>query len=585
MLERETLLVVHDALKGEWLQFERPVRVVIATSVDQVVEKMKEVEFAVEAAGLYAAGYVGYQAAGAFDSRLVTRCGGDLPLMWFGLYETATAIQLPSFRQQAASSTWQSRQPQCDYYRSIEEIKKKIASGDTYQVNYTYPLQCPFSGSAWDYFIHLQNAQQGEYGAFLDLGRFAVCSASPELFFSRNGDEITTRPMKGTAPRGNTVEDDERLRHELAHSAKNQAENLMIVDMLRNDLGRIAQPGSVKVEKLFQVEAYPTVWQMTTQVSARSNCSLVDIFGALFPCSSITGAPKVRTMEIIAELELAPRQLYTGSIGFITPDGRAQFNVAIRTALIDRQQQRAEYSVGGGIIWDSVAEEEYRETQVKAKVLDQQVEPPRILETLLWEPETGYRFFEKHLARLALSAQEFHYPVDLNRLRQQLIDEAAARTCQRWRVRCLVDCRGELLVDFTPQPYRSQRRAVAVVFADAAISSDDPFYRHKTDQRQRFQYQLSQAQQTYGDVIDDVVMFNERNEVTESTIANIVIYHQGQWVTPPLHCGLLAGTFRQTLIEKGVLVERVVTVDQLRAVEQIYLVNSVRGWQWAQLSG
>ncbi|OQY22524.1 MAG: hypothetical protein B6I37_06985 [Desulfobacteraceae bacterium 4572_35.2] len=218
--------------------------------------------------------------------------------------------------------------------------------------------------------------------------------------------------MKGTAPRGDDLTDDLRLRAELANSEKNRAENLMIVDMLRNDLSRVADAGSVHVDNLFQVEAYPTLWQMTTQVQARSRCSIVELFSALFPCSSITGAPKVRTMEIIAELESSPRQIYTGSIGFIAPDGRAQFNVAIRTALIDRQQHCGEYPVGGGIIWDSDAEQEYRETQTKAKVLGSQ---PRLLETLLWEPRKGYLLLEQHLQRLELSAQRFGYPIEIGR--------------------------------------------------------------------------------------------------------------------------------------------------------------------------
>lgn len=583
MNEEGALLVIHDALNGKWLQFKRPVRVVVATAVDQVVETLHTVEVAVAEEGLYAAGYVGYQAASAFDSRLVTLSGGELPLLWFGLYDTATAIELPQPDPEDACLTWQPSQRYGDYSCSIDKIKEFIAAGDTYQVNYTYPLQGQFTGHAWNFFTQLQHAQQGEYGAFVDLGRYAICSASPELFFSRVDDKITARPMKGTARRGRTVEEDDRLRSELQCSGKNQAENLMIVDMLRNDLGRIAESGSVEVEKLFEVEAYPTVWQLTTQVSARSRCSIVELFRALFPCSSITGAPKVRTMEIIAELETTARNVYTGSIGFIAPDGRAQFNVAIRTAVIDRQRQCAEYSVGGGIVWDSVTQEEYRETQIKAKVLGAEFEMPRLLETLLWEPATGYRLLEQHLSRLVSSAQQFHYPVDPNVLRQRLIDEVAKRSSQRWRVRSLLDHCGELTFDFIPQPYRTQRRAVMLVLAPNAILSSDPFYRHKTDQRTRFQVLINWAKNKYGDAIDDVVLFNERDEVTESTIANIVMYHEGQWVTPALQCGLLAGTLRQSLLSQGVIVEQVITVEQLRAATSIYLINSVRGWQWAQL--
>ncbi|MBW2187496.1 MAG: aminodeoxychorismate synthase component I, partial [Deltaproteobacteria bacterium] len=452
MIHSDPFLVIHDAEQDQWLKFETPVHVVIATTVEQVVEKLRLVESMVETDGLYAAGYVGYQASAAFDSRLVTRVGGELPLMWFGLYKTAAVVDLPLAKSTSAPFSWYPRHHKADYLKAIDAIKDYISQGDTYQVNYTYPLECTVNAEvdAWTFFLSLQHAQQGQYGAFVDLGRFAICSASPELFFSRKEDLITTRPMKGTAPRGDDSIDDLRLRDELARSEKNRAENLMIVDMLRNDLSRIADAGSVHVDRLFQVEAYPTLWQMTTQVQARSRCSIVELFTALFPCSSITGAPKVRTMEIIAELESSPRQIYTGSIGFITPDGRAQFNVAIRTALIDRQQHCAEYPVGGGIIWDSDAEQEYRETQTKAKVLGRQ---PRLLETLLWEPETGYRLFEQHLHRLELSAQRFGYPVEIRSLRQRLINEAAARPLQRWRVRCLLDSTGQLMVEFVPQPY------------------------------------------------------------------------------------------------------------------------------------
>lgn len=585
MIHSDPFLVIHDAECDQWLKFETPVHVVVATTVAQVVEKLRLVESLVNSEGLYAAGYVGYQASPAFDSRLVTRVGGELPLLWFGLYEAAPVVVLPLDKSTSVPFSWKPRHHKGDYLKAIAAVKDYIAQGDTYQVNYTYPLECTVNAEvdAWTFFLSLQHAQQGRYGAFVDLGRFAICSASPELFFSRKEDLITTRPMKGTAPRGDDPIEDLRLCDELAGSEKNRAENLMIVDMLRNDLSRIAEVGSIHVDKLFQVEAYPTLWQMTTQVQARSRCSIVELFTALFPCSSITGAPKVRTMEIINELESSPRQIYTGSIGFISPDGRSQFNVAIRTALIDRQQGCGEYPVGGGIIWDSDAEQEYRETQTKAKVLEGQGGQPRLLETLLWEPETGYRLFEQHLQRLDVSAQRFGYLVDIHSLRQRLIDEAAARAVQRWRVRCLLESTGQLEFEFIPQPYCGQLRAVKLVLARKAIASDDEFFSHKTDDRKFFQGMIESAQNEYGTEVDDVVLFNQRNEVTETTIANIVIYLKGQWLTPPLHCGLLAGTFRQHLLEQGVLIERVITVAQLRGADQVYLINSVRGWRWAQL--
>jgi para-aminobenzoate synthetase/4-amino-4-deoxychorismate lyase len=582
MIHSDLFVVIHDAESDQWLKFETPVQTVIATTVAQVLEKLHLVETLVNSDGLYAAGYVGYQASPAFDSRLVTRSGGELPLMWFGLYETATVIDLPLDKATSAPFSWYPRHHKGDYFKAIAAVKDYISRGDTYQVNYTYPLECTVDADvdAWTFFLSLQHAQQGRYGAFVDLGRFAICSASPELFFSRKEDLITTRPMKGTAPRGDDLTDDLRLRAELANSEKNRAENLMIVDMLRNDLSRVADAGSVHVDNLFQVEAYPTLWQMTTQVQARSRCSIVELFSALFPCSSITGAPKVRTMEIIAELESSPRQIYTGSIGFIAPDGRAQFNVAIRTALIDRQQHCGEYPVGGGIIWDSDAEQEYRETQTKAKVLGGQ---PRLLETLLWEPRKGYLLLEQHLQRLELSAQRFGYPIEIHSLRQRLISEAAAQPLQRWRVRCLLAATGELRFEFFPQPYRGQLRALQLVLARKPIASDDEFFNHKTDDRQYFDRLLKSAQHEYGVEVDDVVMFNQRGEITETTIANIVICQDGKWLTPSLDSGLLAGTFRRVLLEQGVISEQEITVAQLQAAEQIYLINSIRGWRWAQL--
>ena len=576
------LLVIHDAKQRQWLKFEHPMQVLIATSIDQVVDTLVSVENLVSQNGWYAAGYVGYQAAAAFDPNFITCRGGELPLVWFGLYESAEVFVLPHAGGMSQELSWRSRLNKQRYWQSIASIKAKIADGETYQVNYTYPLDCAFTGDAWDFFVALQHAQQGAYGAFLDLGRYAVCSASPELFFSREADLVATRPMKGTTARGANPQLDNMLRVGLAHSTKDRAENLMIVDMLRNDLGRIADPGSITVDELFHIEEYPTLWQMTSQVYGRCNCALVELFRVLFPCASITGAPKVKSMEIIAELENMPRQIYTGSIGFMLPGGRTQFNVAIRTALIDRQHGCAEYPVGGGIVWDSDVEDEYEETTLKAQVLSS-LNVPCLLETLLWEPATGYRFLELHLQRLCQSATHFSYPVHIDKVRQILIAEAAKQQPGRWRVRCLVGVTGVVEVQFFPQPYRGQSQALQLAMADSPIASGDEFYRHKTDNRQRFEHVLSVARKNSSPAVDDVILYNEREEITETSMANIVVYVDGQWITPPLHCGLLPGTFRQKLLNDGVIVEQVITRKQLSQVDCLYLINSVRGWRWAEI--
>ncbi|MEA3465836.1 MAG: aminodeoxychorismate synthase component I [Thermodesulfobacteriota bacterium] len=581
-IDDRSFLVIHDADRQRWLRFEHPRLVVEATTVAQVVSGLQQVEEAVHDHEWYAAGFVGYQAAAAFDPRLVTVSGGTLPLMWFGLYETVTTIELSTLESVVDPLLWSGGVEKNSYLNAIDSVKQYIASGDTYQVNYTYPLQCRFEADPWAFFVQLQQAQRGDYGAYIDLGRNVICSASPELFFSRIDDVVTTRPMKGTAPRGRDGAEDIALSKALSLSTKDRAENLMIVDMLRNDLGRIARLGTISVDKLFAVERYPTLWQMTTEVRAQSDCTITELFSALFPCASITGAPKVRTMEIIAELEQSPRQIYTGSIGFITPDGRAQFNVAIRTALIDRQQQLAEYRVGGGIVWDSHPEQEYAETRTKAKVLHSFSKDFKLLETLLWEPESGYRLLEEHLQRLMVSAAYFGYPVDVNLLRQGLIDAAAARLPQRWRVRCLVDGHGQHQLQFVPQPYRQQTTPLRVAMARRQVDSGDPLLYHKTDQRQRYELLLQEVAQADSG-IDDVVMINERSEVTETTIANIVIYKDGRYLTPPLYCGLLPGTMRQALLTNGTIVEQVIHVDDLQTETPLYLINSVRGWRWAQL--
>lgn len=574
---------MHDAASGHWLQFAQLQRVVHAYNCAEVQDCLHTVESAVSELGLYAAGFVSYQAAPAFDASMDTIAGGALPLVWFGLYAKVTALQLPVASLPVEPLEWSAAVNTTTYNAKIAVVKQYIASGATYQVNYSYPLCCPFDGDPWQFFVHLQQAQQGAYGAFLDIGKHAICCASPELFFSRRGDKITTRPMKGTAARAEDKSVDLALRAALAVSEKDRAENLMIVDMLRNDLGRIAIPGSVHVDKLFALEGYPTLWQMTTEVQARSDCSTVELFSALFPCASITGAPKVKTMAIIAELEVSARQIYTGSIGFMLPDGRQQFNVAIRTALVDKEHKRAEYRVGGGIVWDSHPRQEFLETRTKAQVLYHENAPFNLLETLLWEPGRGYVLLDHHLNRLSASAAYFNISLDAELLRQRLFVAAAARFPQRWRVRCLVDQRGHGRFEFIPQPYIAHTRPLQLVLAGRAICAADPMLRHKTDQRQLYNSLYAETIAQCSDV-DDVLLFNERDEITETSIANVVFYLHGNWVTPPLSSGLLPGTFRQALLEQGCVREQVVKIDDIDHETILYTVNSVRGWRWARLN-
>ena len=368
------MIVIQDGPR--WLEFREPVRVVCVREPGDVLAALHEVETAVSTHNLYAAGFLSYEASAAFGLS-VHPAGDDAPpFLWFGLYERPRPPRLATFSRLKPRRSedyhlgeWQPGLKRESYHSAIATIKAQIAAGNTYQVNYTFPMQADFQGDPWALFTDLALAQAGGYGAYIDTGRHVICSASPELFFRLDGDVLTSKPMKGTAVRGQTPAEDDENAAWLQQSEKNRAENVMIVDMIRNDMGRVAETGSVQVPSLFDVERYPTVLQMTSTVAAKTQASLTEIFQAMYPCASITGAPKVNTMKIIRELEPEPRGVYTGAIGFIAPDGVAQFNVAIRTVTVDRERETAVYNVGSGVVWDSDAQEEYEECLLKAKVL------------------------------------------------------------------------------------------------------------------------------------------------------------------------------------------------------------------------
>jgi para-aminobenzoate synthetase / 4-amino-4-deoxychorismate lyase len=420
----------------------------------------------------------------------------------------------------------------------------------------------------WQLFTHLARSQN-KYAAYLDIGDWAICSASHELFFDLDDDVITGRPMKGTVKRGRTTDEDTNISDWLRASTKNRAENVMIVDMIRNDIGRIAEVGSVHVPELFTIEKYPTLFQMTSTVKAKTKASVTEIFTALFPCASITGAPKVSTMNIIAELETSPRRIYCGSIGYIAPNRKARFNVAIRTALVDKQNSTAEFGLGGGIVWDSTSADEYGEALLKARVL---TNPPQkefsLFETLLWTPDEGYFLLERHMARMEDSADYFQYPFSKEKMMQYLEKIIKDATTSK-RVKLSLNSQGEFsgeVKDFQPTD-----RIFQVCLAKKPVNSNDRFLFHKTTKRDMYE-------QAFISGYDDVLLFNENDELTEFTIGNLVVKMDGELFTPPIECGLLAGTFRAELIDSGEIKERVIPVSDLRKCEAVFLVNSLRKW-------
>jgi para-aminobenzoate synthetase/4-amino-4-deoxychorismate lyase len=358
--------------RPDWLLFGRPHKIITTSRREEIIGSLQHLEHCA-ARGAYAVGFIAYEAAAAFDAAFPPSAPpADFPLVWFGLYDRAERIgPPPCLEGQFELAAWRASISVDEYHAAICRIKRAIESGDTYQVNYTFRLRGAFRGDPWALFLALQEAQYAPYAAYLNLGRFHICSVSPELFFSRSNDLLVCRPMKGTAPPDSTGAGGTQL----SSSLKNRAENVMIVDMVRNDLGKIAAPGSVRVEELFAVENYATVLQMTSTISAHARVSLVEILRGLFPAASITGAPKIKTMELIGALESGPRGLYTGCIGFISPEQDAQFSVAIRTAIIDTQSGVAEYGTGSGIVWDSDADQEYAECLLKTAILPGSLAP------------------------------------------------------------------------------------------------------------------------------------------------------------------------------------------------------------------
>jgi para-aminobenzoate synthetase/4-amino-4-deoxychorismate lyase len=551
------------------------VRVVAARRGADVSAGWAAVRAAVEGEGLYAAGFVSYEAAPAFDAALEGRPDRGFPLLWMGLYREPAVVDLPSATGVSpGTGRWKPELSETEYQAAFSAIHGYIRSGDTYQVNYTLRLRSRRAPDPWRFFLRRAGAGHAPYAAYLDTGDWAIASLSPELFFRMAGERVESRPMKGTATRGLTWEDDRAVAERLAASEKDRAENVMIVDMVRNDLGRIAHAGSVEVEELFAVESYPTVWQMTSHVAARTDAGVGEVFAALFPPASITGAPKRRTMQIIRELETSPRRVYTGAIGYWGPGRRAQFNVAIRTLAVQRASGAGEYGVGGGLVWDSDREAEYRECFAKARVLEEDPPDFELLETMRWTPEEGVSLLEEHVRRLVRTAQYFGFPLDDTALRRELAalgTRAPAAAAQR--VRLTVNRSGARTWAFAPLP-AAPAAPPRVGVALEPVNSQDRFLYHKTTHRAVYERARAGCPG-----FDDVILWNERGEVTESTIANVAVERDGALWTPPVRCGLLAGTLRERMLARGELREAVLSVDDLFRCRRVCLLNSVRG-QW-----
>lgn len=565
--------------------FENPVEIIRADSPEEVDAALSALTSAL-ARGLHAAGFFSYELGYLLEPRLVSLLPRDrkMPLLWFGLYtgpRELTGAEVQDWLNEEAignptlgelAHSWDS----VSYLKRFEKVQNNIRSGDIYQLNLTFKAKFNLQGSPLALYRDLRLKQRVAYAGLVDTGDVTILSASPELFIKQEGRIIETRPMKGTAPRAGTLEADDVVRDVLSKDVKNRAENLMIVDLMRNDLGRIADLGSVNVTDLFTVETFKTLHQMTSGVRAelKPGIGIVDILKAIFPPGSITGAPKIRAMELIRELETEPRGVYCGAIGRFSPDGTALLNVAIRTTVIDRKGS-GEMGIGSGIVADSDGAKEYAECLLKMKFLTDPVRRFELIETMLYEPGKGIWLRGYHLARLAASAAYFGFAFDARKVSAAIDAATGAKADERLRVRLLLDEDGGVSVTTTPQPPTASGAVMRYVISDTRLNSTDLFLYHKTTRRELYDREWKH----YADTLaaDEVIYLNENGELAEGSRTTIFLERDGKLLTPRLAAGVLPGTLRAALIDEGRAVETRLTVQDLNGPDRIFLGNSVRG--------
>ena len=547
--------------------FTKPLKELKTRDLDQVETLLREAE-AYQETGYYAVGYVSYEAAPAFEKKLAVH---PAPLMgeyllYFTIHEKVETLPFPEdYEAVDLPANWQEEVEAPAYRKAIETIQHHIRQGDTYQVNYTVQLSQELEADPLAIYNRLVVEQKAHYNAFIQHDDVAILSISPELFFEQDDRLLTTRPMKGTTRRGLTSQADLKEAAWLEADPKNRAENMMIVDLLRNDMNRISEIGSEQVTRLCQVEQYSTVWQMTSTIESRlrAEIDLVQTFRALFPCGSITGAPKISTMEIIHKTEKAPRGVYCGTIGILLPKGKRIFNVAIRT--LQMQGDQAIYGVGGGITWDSKWESEYQETKQKSAVLYRQ-EPRFELLTTGRIHQGELTFLEQHLTRLREASRYFAYPFNEPKLLNELQEELAhVDPSLDYRCRIALQKNGTfhlVITELTDLPASYLQAQLTEQKLDLAT----PFTYFKTSQRDH----LSQSNH-------EQIFHLPDGSLLETTIGNLVLEIEGQLYTPPAHLPLLDGIYRRHLLETQQVEEKLLTLNDLIDADRIYACNALRG--------
>ncbi len=585
-----------------------PVAVVTAMRPADVLPALARLE-ALSGQGHHLAGMLTYEAGLALEPRLAPLLparSGQAPLLWFGAfagYTSIAAADMPAWLERRHKGLFASigpLEPQVSpgaYQQSFARLQQAITEGDIYQANLTFPLAGPWAGDPLALYAALRPNAAAGHGGIVHDGADWWLSFSPELLFSLAGKAVRVRPMKGTRPRGADMAEDEALRADLAASPKDRAENLMIVDLMRNDLSRVARAGSVRVKQPFAIESYPTVHQMVSTVCGElpPDRNAFDLLRALFPCGSITGAPKIRAMELIAEVERDPRQLYCGSIGRIDPSGDAAFNVAIRTLRLETDGTggnqpggRAVLGVGSAIVADSQALPEWRECLVKGGFVRQSGRSPTagpatgqvarfdLIETMRFTPENGIPLLELHLERLRGSAETLGFSFDRHALRNA-IQALCFDADKPSRLRIVASRSGAFALELSDIPPLLPQPAICAILP-LPVDEGDWRLRHKTTDRRFYEAGLTVAKEAGA---HEALFLRDDGHVTEGCFTNIFVERDGGLLTPPTSLGLLPGVLRRSLLDEGRAVEAALTLDDL--APGFLIGNALRGLMPARL--
>ncbi|HPF47347.1 MAG: aminodeoxychorismate synthase component I [Alphaproteobacteria bacterium] len=571
--------------------YDNPVDVIVANHPTEIESAFKQIKQSLKQ-NFHVAGWISYEAGLYFEKKLRAKLPENfkIPLLYMGVYENRKILDdrdadyyWQSFRDRSRfeiSNLHLSRSRE-SYQKSFDQIQNYLNAGDIYQVNFTQKAEFDFRGEARALYATLRDAQSVEYAAFIESDNLNVLSLSPELFIRKKGNNLTTKPMKGTHRRGRTSEEDIDFSEALKNSEKERAENLMIVDLLRNDLSKFADKGSVEVTKLFEVEKYRTLFTMTSTVEATvgPEVSALDVLTSIFPCGSVTGAPKIRAQEIICELEGGERGIYTGAIGYFTPDNDMCFSVPIRTITLDHHG-KGELGIGGAIVADSVAQSEYEECLLKAQFLTHDYPAFALIESLAWSAKDGFVFLKDHLQRLHTSADYFSFSFDQDEVEAALKDHCeyiSGDQDQIYKVRLLLAKSGTISITSEKIRMMKNTELATAKMSEFVIDSQDPIRFHKTTLRGLYASEYNKHHKETG--CFDVIFTNERGEVTEGSFTNIFIEKDGIFYTPPVKCGLLGGILRQSLLmsDPQKYQEKIISLKELKSAGQVFLCNSVRG--------